>query len=159
MSCQARLPARAPPWHAGGVSEAGAPDAEWIRRRIGELTGQEISRPPRILDDTTEFMGIDPGSPDFDLWSVGNVLHVVAARRVVRIRDVLDTQPDLAGRIGPADASLFFPYRLMNLGALYPWLPRPFTEILRRFAVGDCPRYRTVDEVADDLQAVVEAPG
>jgi hypothetical protein len=86
------------------VGEAGAPDAEWIRKRIGELTGQEISRPPRILDDTTEF----------------------------------------------------FPYRLMNLGAIYPWLPRPFTEILRRFAVGDCPRYGTVDEVADDLQAVIE---
>lgn len=329
---------RAPPWHAGGVDEAGASDAEWIRKRIGELTGQEISRPPRILDDTTEFMGIDrgdvirlggelllvrgvelekrfgltgepkywvkraisltsgrpqivklvfaevfrarvgdseflcrrsaekearvlegtrgdlafmqgtaardargnlvrvldvirgqdllthlgtlegphedyvrstfpgvlarvvdalraiarlhaiglnhgdirndhlfvdadsgrlrwidfdldPGSPDFDLWSVGNVLHVVAARRVVRIRDVLDTRPDLAGRIGPADASVFFPYRLMNLGAIYPWLPRPFTEILRRFAVGDCQRYRAVDEVADELQAVVESLG
>jgi tRNA A-37 threonylcarbamoyl transferase component Bud32 len=99
---------------------------------------------------------LDPGSPEFDLWSVGNILHVVAARRVVRIRDVLDKRPELAGRVGPADASLFFPYRLMNLGALYPWLPQPFTEILRRFAVGDCPRYRTVDEVADELQAVVE---
>jgi hypothetical protein len=33
------------------VGEAGAPDAEWIRKRIGELTGQEISRPPQIVDD------------------------------------------------------------------------------------------------------------
>jgi hypothetical protein len=45
----------------------------------------------------------------------------------------------------------------MNLGAIYPWLPEPFTAVLRRFAVGDCPRYRAVDEVADELQAVVES--
>jgi hypothetical protein len=67
------------------VSEAGDLDAGQVAERIRELTGQEISRPPRVLDDTTA--------------------------------------------------------------------------VLRRFAVGDCPRYRAVDEVADEFQAVVGALG
>jgi len=92
------------------------------------------------------------GTIDFDVWSVGNVLHFVSARRIVRIREVLANRPDLVSRIGPEDASLFFPYRLMNLGKLYPWLPPPLTETLRRFAVGDCVRYERVDEVVEDLQ-------
>ena len=40
----------------------------------------------------------------------------------------------------------------MNLGKLYPWLPPPLTEVLRRFAVGECARYTSVDDVADDVQ-------
>lgn len=98
---------------------------------------------------------LDQGSLEFDVWSVGNVLHFVAARRIVRIREVLEQRPDLAGRIGPDDASLFFPYRLMNLGKLYPWLPAPLTDVLRRFAVGACARYGAVDEVVEDLQSVL----
>jgi hypothetical protein len=101
---------------------------------------------------------LDQGTPDFDVWSVGNVLHVVAAGRVVRIREVVDQRPDLRGRISGGDASMFFPHRLMNLGLLYPWLPRPLTEILRRFAVADCRRYASVGEVVEDLHAAVAAP-
>lgn len=95
---------------------------------------------------------LDQGTTQFDVWSVGNVLHFVAARGIVRIREVLERRPDLAARIGPEDASLFFPYRLMNLGKLYPWLPAPLTGVLRRFAVGDCARYDRVDAVVEDLQ-------
>jgi hypothetical protein len=60
-----------------------------IVERIRELTGQTVTPPPRIIDDTTEFMGIDRG------------------------------------------------------------------DVLRRFAVGECVRYGSVDEVADDLETVV----
>jgi len=95
------------------------------------------------------------GTIDFDVWSVGNVLHFIAARRIVRIREVLERRPDLVGRISPEDASLFFPYRLMNLGKLYPWLPSPLTGVLRRFTVGECARYKRVDEVVEDLQAAL----
>ena len=98
---------------------------------------------------------LDQGTIQFDVWSVGNVLHFVAARGIVRIREVLEQRPDLAGRIGSEDASLFFPYRLMSLGKLYPWLPAPLTEVLRRFAVGACTRYDRVDAVADDLQPLL----
>ena len=102
---------------------------------------------------------LDQGTPEFDVWSVGNVLHVVTAGRIVRIREVLERRPDLKNRINADDASMFFPYRLMNLGVLYPWLPRPLTDVLRRFAVGDCERYHRVAEVVEDLGAVAEALG
>lgn len=99
---------------------------------------------------------LEQDTADFDVWSVGNILHVVAASRIVRIRDVLEQRPDLRGRISGDDAAMFFPYRLMNLEIVYPWLPQQLTAVLRRFAVGDCRRYGTVSEVVDDLDAVVE---
>jgi hypothetical protein len=98
---------------------------------------------------------LDQGTIDFDVWSVGNILHFVTARRIVRIREVVEQRPDLADRIGSDDASLFFPYRLMNLGKIYPWLPAPLTEVLRRFAIGRCARYSRVDEVVGDLQSAL----
>jgi hypothetical protein len=98
---------------------------------------------------------LDQGTIDFDVWSVGNILHFVTARRIVRIREVVEQRPDLADRIGSDDASLFFPYRLMNLGKIYPWLPATLTEVLRRFAIGRCARYSRVDEVVGDLQSAL----
>jgi tRNA A-37 threonylcarbamoyl transferase component Bud32 len=95
---------------------------------------------------------LDQGVAAFDVWSVGNILHFIVGKKVVRLTEVLRERPDLIGHVGHEDAALFFPYRLQNLGKLFPYLPRCINDVLLRFAVGSTTRYDSVAQVVEDLQ-------
>ncbi len=88
---------------------------------------------------------------DFDVWSVGNILHCVAAKGFVTFRDAIREQPQLSGQLSEDDASVFFAHRVMNLRMVYPYLPAGLNEILLKFSAGTRVYYDKVSQIADDL--------
>ncbi len=89
---------------------------------------------------------------DFDLWALGNILHCVAGKGFVTFQQVLRDRPELAPRLSMADASVFFPNRIMNLEKVYPYVPAKLNAVLMRFAEGGGAAYGTVQQIVDDLQ-------
>ncbi len=94
---------------------------------------------------------LDQPSVDFDLWSVGNILHCVAAKGFTTFRDALDLCPQLSGTLSRSDASIFFPHRVMNLRKVYPYLPSRLNQVLLRFSFGARAGYDRVSQIAEDL--------
>lgn len=88
---------------------------------------------------------------DFDVWSVGNILHCVVAGGFLTFRGATTVDPEVAGRLDADDASLFFPFRVMNLGKAYPYLPAKLNQILAHFSVGGRVRYGRLRELVEDL--------
>jgi serine/threonine protein kinase len=88
---------------------------------------------------------------DFDVWSVGNVLHCVVAKGFLTFRDALLIRPALSGALGEEDASVFFPHRVMNLRKVYPYLPAKLNEVLLRFSSGASACYDKIRQITDDL--------
>jgi len=93
---------------------------------------------------------LDQDSSYFDVWSAGNVLHCVVGKGFVTFRDAIQAQPALSGRLQQEDASVFFPYRVMNLRKVYPYIPEGLNRILRHFSFGGTP-YDTISQIAGDL--------
>jgi hypothetical protein len=98
---------------------------------------------------------------DYDLWSLGNVLCFVAAKGVVTFREATSevvVPRQARDALERADASVFFPYRVMNLAKLFAYLPEALARVLRRFSAGGDigAFYRSRAELVDDL-ADVEA--
>jgi hypothetical protein len=98
-------------------------------------------------------------SPAFDVWSVGNVLHCVIARGFVHFREVVHEHPELSGKLSDDDASAFFPYRVMNLAKVFPYLPNKLNDVLLRFSVGTRTPYESVAAVVDDICECASAEG
>ncbi len=94
---------------------------------------------------------LDQGFADFDLWSVGNILHCVVAKGFMTFRDALDTRPELSGKLSHDDASVFFPYRVMNLRKIHPYLPEKLNDVLLRFSFGARVGYDRISQITDDL--------
>jgi hypothetical protein len=98
-------------------------------------------------------------SPAFDVWSVGNVLHCVVGRGFVHFREAVHQRPELSGKLLDDDASVFFPFRVMNLGKVFPYLPKRLNDVLLRFSVGSRAPYESVADVVDDLCECARAEG
>jgi hypothetical protein len=98
-------------------------------------------------------------SPAFDVWSVGNVLHCVVARGFVHFREVVHERPELSGKLVDDDASTFFPFRVMNLGKVFPYLPKRLNDVLLRFSLGTHTPYDSVAAVVDDLCECAQIEG
>jgi hypothetical protein len=90
--------------------------------------------------------------PDFDTWSLGNILHCVVGKGFVTFRSVLKDRPDLGSRLTEDDASAFYPHRIMNLAKVYPYVPEKLSRVLRRFTVGASVNYETVEQFLDELE-------
>jgi hypothetical protein len=96
---------------------------------------------------------------DFDVWSVGNILQVVIGKGLVTFRESLREQPHLSGELTEADASVFFPHRVMNLRKIFPYVPAKLNDILLRFSAGSDVFYETVSQVVEDLGDVATQLG
>jgi hypothetical protein len=94
---------------------------------------------------------LDEDTRAFDVWSVGNVLHCAVARGFVTFRDAFELQPELATVLQEGDASVFFPFRVMNLAKVFPYIPEGLARVLRRFAVDGQVRYDSVRQIVEDL--------
>lgn len=105
--------------------------------------------------DTGEFRWIDfdltQDFSDFDVWSVGNILHFTVAKDFVTFREVLAKNPEMSGRFTEDDASVFFPHRVMNLKKVFSCIPTALNDVLMRFSAGTRVYYDRVDQVLDDL--------
>ncbi len=96
---------------------------------------------------------LDQDTPAYDVWSVGNLLHCVVAKGFITFQDAFEQRPELATALQEGDASVFFPFRVMNLGKVFPYIPVALSRVLERFAVSGTVRYDRVDQVAEDLGA------
>lgn len=94
---------------------------------------------------------LDQGFSDFDIWSVGNVLHYVVAKGFMTFRDAIGACPELSGKLSCDDASVFFPHRVMNLRKIYPYLPEKLNDVLLHFSFAGRARYDRVSQITDDL--------
>ena len=94
---------------------------------------------------------LDQGFAEFDIWSVGNILHYVAAKGFMTFRDAIGAWPELSGKFSRDDASVFFPHRVMNLGKIYPYLPEKLNRVLLRFSFGARAPYDRICQITDDL--------
>lgn len=88
---------------------------------------------------------------DFDLWSLGNVLHCVVGKGFVTFRDAIEQRPGLASELTDEDGSVFFQHRVMNLRKIYPYVPRVLNEVLLRFSRGARVPYDSIAQVVRDL--------
>jgi hypothetical protein len=88
---------------------------------------------------------------DFDLWSLGNILHCIVGKGFVTFRDAVRDRPGLSGMLNDGDASVFFPHRVMNLAAVYPYVPRKLNLVLLRFSRGARTFYDSVSQLVEDL--------
>jgi hypothetical protein len=100
---------------------------------------------------------LEQGFPDFDVWSVGNILHYVVAKGFMTFRAVLDTWPELSGKLSRDDASVFFPHRVMNLRKVYSYLPEKLNRVLLRFSFGASAGYDRISQITEDLAEGVAA--
>lgn len=102
---------------------------------------------------------LEQRGPDFDIWSVGNVLHCVVAKGFRTFQDAIRLRPQLAGSLSQDDASFFFPHRIMNLRKLYPYLPQKLNDVLLRFSFGARAGYDRVSQIADDVAECATTEG
>ncbi len=102
---------------------------------------------------------LDQSSLNFDLWSVGNILHRIVAKGVRTFRDALEICPQLSGKFSQDDASIFFPQRIMNLRKVHPYLPDKLNDVLLRFSFGARFGYDKISQIADDLRECAASAG
>jgi hypothetical protein len=95
----------------------------------------------------------------FDVWSVGNILHCVAAKGFMTFRDAVRIRPQLSGNLSQDDASIFFPNRVMNLRKIYPYLPDKLNEVLLRFSFGARVGYDRISQITEDLAECAASAG
>ena len=88
---------------------------------------------------------------DFDLWSLGNILHCIIGKGFVNFRDVVEQKPQLSGLLTEDDASAFFPHRVMNLAKVFPYIPKELNSVLLRFSLGAPSFYNSIAQVVEDL--------
>ena len=122
------------------------------------LTHGDIRNDHIIVEDGTARLrwidfDLDQDTPAYDVWSVGNLLHCVVAKGFVTFQEAFERRPELAAVLREGDASVFFPFRVMNLGKVFPYIPETLSRVLERFAVSGTVRYDRVGQVAEDLGA------
>jgi len=116
-----------------------------------------------IESETDRFRWIDydfcQDIPDYDIWSLGNVLLYVVGKGERTFHDVAAGRLRLVpgARLTKQDASAFFAHRIMNLAKLFPWIPSELNDILMRFSYGTQIFYETAQALLDALHPVVQS--
>ncbi len=97
--------------------------------------------------------------PDYDVWSLGNVLAFVVGKGEHTFHEVAAGRLDLVpgAKLTKQDASAFFRHRIINLAKLFPWIPPRLSDILMHFSYETEVFYETVRELLGDLRPVVES--
>ena len=115
-----------------------------------------------IDDETGEFRWIDfdlhQNFEGFDVLSLGKVLQFVVGMGMntfYEIRTCGRFPSDVVSSLQPADASIFYSNRLMNLRKLYPYISERLNDILMRFSMGAEKYYATVYELIQDFYKAI----
>ena len=91
-----------------------------------------------------------------DLFGLGNILQYITGMGVHTVQSVC---PELAETITPADCSVMFGNRIVNLQKLFPYIPTALNNVLRRFSLGANVFYDASEELIHDLEAAHQALG
>ncbi len=116
-----------------------------------------------IESKTDQFRWIDfdfcQDIPDYDVWSLGNVLVYVVGKGEHTFHEVEAGRLQVPSgvRLTKQDASAFFKHRIMNLAKLFPWIPPELNDILMHFSYETQVFYETANDLLDDLRPVVES--
>jgi hypothetical protein len=116
-----------------------------------------------IESETDQFRWIDfdfcQDIPDYDVWSLGNVLVYVVGKGEHTFHEVEAGRLQVPSgvRLTKHDASAFFKHRIMNLAKLFPWIPPELNDILMHFSYETQVFYETANDLLDDLRPVVES--
>jgi hypothetical protein len=89
-----------------------------------------------------------------DLFGLGNILQFICGMGVHTVQSV---SPEQAATITPADCSVMFGNRIVNLQKLFPYIPTELNNVLRRFSLGANVFYDTTEELIHDLEAARQA--
>jgi hypothetical protein len=129
----------------------------WLHS-LGEKHG-DIRRDHLYVDyDTGRYCWIDfdytfdfRESPfGLDLFGLGNILQYISGMGVHTVQSV---PPELAETITPADCSVMFGNRIVNLQKIFPYIPTSLNNVLRRFSLGANVFYDTTTDLIHDLEA------
>lgn len=132
--------------------------------RHGEKHG-DVRRDHIFLDKDGDFAWIDfdynyrhqENLAGLDLFGLGNILAWLVGGHDVTLHWLKEEHPDWIDRLTTGDLNLVYHHRVMNLGAIYDYLPSDLVHILRRFSADSNVFYDTAAELADDLRAATKA--
>jgi len=103
---------------------------------------------------------LDQDTGECDVWRVGNLLQFCVGKGEATFHETRANRAE----DGPAnetlsdrDASLLYPYRIMNLRKLHGYIPERLNAMLLRFSTEAGVRYENVRQIVDDLGEVLAA--
>jgi hypothetical protein len=100
---------------------------------------------------------------DYDIWSCGNILTYITAKRVVSFQEVRnhpDHFPDCNDcSLTADDGLLFYKYRVANLAKLFPYVPARLNRVLMNFSRGTSFFYENYHDLISDLREAREELG
>jgi hypothetical protein len=85
-----------------------------------------------------------------DLFGLGNILVFLTAKGTPT---PLDMPAEVVAGLSPADMSIVFGNRLVNLRKLHPYIPVELNRVLLHFSAGSEVFYDSVEELTGDLRA------
>lgn len=98
-----------------------------------------------------------------DLFGLGNVLLLTLGKGFHNLPDIAACGPagtNLISCLTPADLSLFFRNRIINLKKLFPYIPDKLNQVMLHFSQGAEVFYEKTGELLEDLDASeAELPG
>ncbi|MGE4299923.1 MAG: serine/threonine protein kinase [Desulfovibrionaceae bacterium] len=99
-----------------------------------------------------------PANPfGLDIFGLGNILLFIVGKQIHTRRDITSGVygEAAAARIEGGDYSVMFPYRLVNVRALFPYIPEQLHRVLMYFSLGSDVYYESVNEFLADLRPCV----
>lgn len=88
-----------------------------------------------------------------DLFGLGNILLFLVGKGIYTAQNLSAEQMAL---LSPGDYSLMYRYRVMNLGKLFPYLPKELNDVLMHYTVSSEVFYEHVDELLTDLKPCLD---
>lgn len=142
----------------------GAIEALRFLQNHGEHHGDVRNDHILIEKDTKDFRWIDfdyqVSYDDYDIWSAGNILTYVTAKRIISFQEVAKRPEHFPlmkkTSLTADDALLFYKYRIANLQKIYPYIPDKLNRVLMSFSQGTYLFYEHYNDLISDLKEALE---
>ncbi len=116
-----------------------------------------------IENDTGKYRWIDfdlkQDIPDFDLWSIGNLINYAVAKGIITFKAVLsgdEFSDEVKKSLVPEDGSAFYEYRIMNLWKLFPYIPDRLRRLMQNFTLRPKTFYKGLRHLINEYTEMLE---